>query len=132
MRYWGATGCHSPDQRPKRFSVLRVSMVRMELCSTRTMGRSAWSGIAGCGDLRWLLWAGGDGEVRLRQPREAAGPAERCRRDYSWQRCMERRGVCVGGGAVVRLVAIVVVVAGGGEGGQQQVYCRPAGGVDLV
>jgi hypothetical protein len=36
---------HSPDQRPKRFSVLRVSMVRIELCSTRTMGRSAWSGI---------------------------------------------------------------------------------------
>jgi hypothetical protein len=40
-----ASGHYSPDQRPKRFSVLRVSMVRMELCSTRTMGRSAWSGI---------------------------------------------------------------------------------------
>jgi len=39
--------CHSPDQRPNRFSVLRVSMVRMELCSTRTMGRSARRGIVG-------------------------------------------------------------------------------------
>jgi flavin reductase (DIM6/NTAB) family NADH-FMN oxidoreductase RutF len=43
-----ARGPHSPDQRPNRFSVLRVSMVRIELCSTRTIGRSARRGIL-CG-----------------------------------------------------------------------------------
>lgn len=36
---------HVPDHRPKRFSALCVSMVCMELCSTRTMGRAACRGM---------------------------------------------------------------------------------------
>jgi hypothetical protein len=64
--------------------VLRVSMVRIELCSTRTMGRSAWSGIV-CrgrrGGMRVVVSvsvfaAAATVRVRLRQ-RSAAGPAER-------------------------------------------------------
>jgi hypothetical protein len=62
--------------------VLRVSMVRMELCSTRTMGRSAWSGIVrACGEgVRGYV--GGDpiasvtagaSEVGEQQPAERAG-----------------------------------------------------------
>lgn len=43
----GSTRLHVPDQRPKRFSVLRVSMVRIELCSMRTTGRKACKGIVG-------------------------------------------------------------------------------------
>lgn len=36
---------HIPDHSPNRFSGLRVSMVCMELCSTRTMGRAACRGM---------------------------------------------------------------------------------------
>jgi hypothetical protein len=36
--------------------VLRVSIVRIELCSTRTIGRSAWSGILKLGgDVRCVV-----------------------------------------------------------------------------
>jgi hypothetical protein len=39
----------SPDQRPKRFSGLRVSMERMPACSRRTMGWSEWKGMMAAG-----------------------------------------------------------------------------------
>lgn len=43
------TGEHfeKTDQRPNKFSGFLISMERIESCSTRTMGRSAWRGMTG-------------------------------------------------------------------------------------
>jgi hypothetical protein len=45
--------------------VLRVSIVRIELCSTRTIGRSAWSGILKLGGDRAVCGGGGGGGVGI-------------------------------------------------------------------
>jgi hypothetical protein len=112
-----ARGPHSPDQRPNRFSVLRVSIVRMELCSTRTIGRSARRGMLGgvCVGRGVVVSMWGQTcvvtmtvTVRLRLRQWGVAEQKRCRRYYRYRgdmdsaRCMLCVCVCYVSGWRVR------------------------------
>jgi hypothetical protein len=80
--------------------VLRVSMVRIELCSMRTMGRSAWRGIV-CGFWVSMGWVCvrrgrsacvGDSEVAIASMR-TVGQQRVHRRYYSCLKYMDNYGM---------------------------------------